>query len=107
MMKQIVQNCISENAATAQDQKEYKTRYNGYIEKYERLSARHDELAALKEEKRKKHTAIERFIAILEKQDACLSKFDEWLWLTTIEKVIVHRDGSLIFKFFNGLEFAG
>ena len=46
-----------------------KKRYNSYIERYEHLSSRFDELTVLKEEKLAKRRSIERFIATLSKQE--------------------------------------
>ena len=107
VLKEMVQKCISENAATPQDQEEYNLRYNSYIERYEQLSSRFDELTVLKEEKLAKRRSIERFIANLSKQEDILTEFDNWLWLSTVENVTVKSDGTLVFKFFYGAEIEG
>ena len=33
-----------------------------------------------------------------------ITKFDTWLWLSTVERVIVESDGTLVFKFYYGAE---
>lgn len=47
---------------------------------------------------------MEQFITNLVKNDNLLSDFDDWLWLTTVDKVVVQKDGGLLFKFYNGME---
>ena len=84
-----------------------KKRYNSYIERYEQLSSRFDELTVLKEEKLAKRRSIERFIATLSKQEDILTEFDNWLWLSTVERVTVKSDGTLVFKFYYGAEIEG
>ena len=84
-----------------------KKRYNSYIERYEQLSSRFDELTVLKEEKLAKRRSIERFIATLSKQEDILTEFDNWLWLSTVERVTVKSDGTLVFKFYYGAEIIG
>ena len=107
VIKEMVQKCISENAATPQDQEEYISRYNGYLERYEQLNSRFDELVFQREEKLAKSRALERFITTISKQKNFLAEFDNWLWLTTVDKVIVNRDGTLLFILFNGNEIIG
>ena len=107
VLKEMERKCISANAATPQDQEEYNLRYNSYIERYEQLSSRFDELTVLKEEKLAKRRSIERFIATLSKQEDILTEFDNWLWLSTVERVTVNSDGTLVFKFYYGAEIEG
>ena len=40
----MTQNCIAENARIAQDQGECQKRYNGLVERYEKVKARFDEM---------------------------------------------------------------
>lgn len=91
----------------AQNQEEYNIRYNGYFERYEALKAECDELVVQKEKLNSKRRKTEQFITNLVKNDNLLSDFDDWLWLTTVDKVVVQKDGGLLFKFYNGLEMLG
>lgn len=40
----------------------------------------------------------------IHEQEEMIKAFDEKLWITTIEKVTVGKDGSLTFQFKNGME---
>ena len=51
VVSELTRKCIEKNSAVAQDQKEFNSRYNGYVEKYEALKERYDSLAAERERK--------------------------------------------------------
>lgn len=53
-------------------------------------------------EKQKTATAIDVFISSLQKRDNLITVFDNKLFLTVVEKVILQRDGKLEFVFKNG-----
>lgn len=90
-----------------QNQGEYNIRYNRYFERYEALKAEYDELAVQKEKINSKRRKMKKFITNLAKNDNLLSDFDDWLWLTTVDKVVVQKDGGLLFIFYNGMEILG
>lgn len=45
--------------------------------------------------------------AVKERRDELLTEFDNYLWLTVIDRVTVQQDGSLTFLFYNGSEISG
>lgn len=51
VVSELTRKFIEKNSAVAQDQKEFNSRYNGYVEKYEALKERYDSLAAERERK--------------------------------------------------------
>ena len=106
-LKEIVQKCVMENAVVVQNQEEYNIRYNGYFERYEALKAEYDELVIQKEKLNTERRKMEQFIANLVKNDNLLSDFDDWLWLTIVDKVVVQKDGGLLFRFYNGMKMLG
>lgn len=107
VVSELTRKCIEKNSAVAQDQKEFNSRYNGYVEKYEALKERYDRLAAERERKTEKAKAIDRFIHTVESRDGLLTEFDPHLWLTTVEKVTITVDGKMLFRFFDGTEIYG
>ena len=52
----------------------------------------------------KKADKISAFMFEIYERDGILEEFDEKLWLTTIDQVLVHHDGRMVFKFKNGTE---
>lgn len=75
-----------------------------YEERYDNLEARCAELQTQKAEREKKAKMIDRFANELKKRKELLTVFDNKLWLTVVEYVTVHRDGSMTFHFNGGTE---
>ena len=85
----------------------YLSRYDGYVERYEKAKRRYDELSKLQAETEYKARRIDRFLNILDSYEEPISTFDECLWLTVVEYVKVNPNGSLLFRFTNGKEVLG
>lgn len=100
----LTRKCIDENSATAQDQTEYTSRYNAYVDRYEKAKARYDSLAANRQDKLAGAKAVERFMAVLDERDDPLTEFDRHLWIMTVDYATVHRDGTITFRFYDGTE---
>ena len=103
----LTEKCVSENAASAQNQEEYTRRYNDLVNRYETAKKRYDNLAGEKATKEAKARAIERFLSAIIEQDELLTEFDECLWLTVMDSVVVQRDGTLTFRFVDGTKIEG
>ena len=103
----LTKKCISDNASVAQNQEEYNRRYNSYVDRYEKAKVEYDRLTDVREERLAKRRAIERFLRELRKRADLITVFDPVLWLTCIDRVTVHTDGTLVFRFTNGTEIRG
>ena len=44
------------------------------------------------------------FIKTLENTEGTLTRFDDYIWRVTVEKVTVFHDGRMIFQFVDGTE---
>ena len=98
VVTELTKRCIAENSQTAQNQAEYKARYNGFVARYEKAKTRVAELRSLKNERQAQANAIGAFIFEVQELDT-LSEFDERLWLTVIDTVTVYADGRMTLKF--------
>ena len=103
----LTRKCIEDNSTTAQDQNRVADLYNSYVERYEKAREKHDSLAAQKEEKKAKERSIDRFIKALKSRENLLTEFDDRLWLYTLEYATVNKDGTILFRFFDGSEAIG
>ena len=99
----MIDECIAENSRSIQDQDEFIRRYEGLVARYEKAKTRYDELAAQKAEKCSKGKEITRFAGTLISRPETIKVFDDFLWITSVEKVIVRGDGSLEFRFYGGI----
>ena len=97
VVTELTKRCIAENSQTVQSQEEYATRYNGFVDPYEKTKAQLEQLRTIKAARE----AIGAFMFEVQELDA-LTDFDEKLWLTIIDTVTVHADGQMTFKFQGG-----
>ena len=98
VVTELTKRCIAENSQTAQNQAEYKARYNGFVARYEKAKTRVAELRSIKNERQAQANAIGAFIFEVQELDTH-SEFDEKLWLTVIDTVTVYADGRMTLKF--------
>ena len=103
VISELIKNGIAENAQTALRQNEYNVRYNELVQQYNMMAANLESLRKAKADRESKADVIGEFIFRIQELDA-LTEFDEKLWLTTIDKVSVHHDGRMTFKFQGGTE---
>ena len=102
-ISELIKSGIAENAQTALRQNEYNVRYNELVQQYNMMTANLESLRKAKADRESKADAIGEFIFRIQELDT-LTEFDEKLWLTTIDKVSVHHDGRMTFKFQGGTE---
>lgn len=98
VVTELTKRCIAENSQTAQNQAEYKARYNGFVARYEKAKTRVEELRSIKNARQAQADAIGAFIFEVQELDT-LSEFDEKLWLTVIDTVTVYADVRMTLKF--------
>ena len=103
VVTKLTKRCIAENSQMAQNQEEHAARYNGFVKRYEKATARLEQLRTTKAEREAQAEAIGAFMFEVQEL-ATLTEFDEKLWLTVIDTVTVHTDGRMTFKFQGGTE---
>jgi DNA invertase Pin-like site-specific DNA recombinase len=97
----LIRKCVEENSRDAQSQSEYGARYNGYVERYEAVQNKLEDLQREHALRQAKAGTIGAFMFAISEQDA-LTDFDEKLWTATICSVTVHSDGRMAFHFLTG-----
>jgi len=104
VVAELLHKCVKENARSALDQQEYQQRYTSLAERYE---AAKDGLRKIDDKRLERNAKCENigvFIRMLEKSDTILTEFDEGLWITTVDAVVVHSEHEITFIFKDGLE---
>lgn len=107
VVSELTRRCVDENAHSTQNQDEYLTRYNGYVERYEKARTK---LLALQETKRQKEQKADElggFMFALHEKEQPLTEFDDYLWAATMDTITVHGDGKLVFNLKNGMSIEG
>ena len=92
-----------QNARVAQDQEEYKKKYDSLVDRYNKTKETLDKVDAEIIEKETTAFTVNNFINDLENQDI-ITEFEKELWFDLIDYVVVYKDKKLKFIFKNGSE---
>ena len=97
----LMKNLIYENSRKAIDQDKYNQKYDSYTEKHEKIKNAISKLEEKKQNLKVRREKISLFMDNLGKTGTIISEFDETLWHTMIENVIICEDKKMEFKFRN------
>ena len=95
---------MMDNSRTALDQNEYERRYADLAERYNTIKSEYDKISEQIESKKAQRELFKVFIRALEKQGALLEEFDEGLWSSLVQEVVVNAKDDIRFIFKNGFE---
>ena len=76
-------------------------KYDSYTEKHEKIKSEISKLEEKKQNLKVRREKINIFIGNLKSNDKIIDEFDERLWYVLVDKVVVHEDGNIGFKFRN------
>ena len=99
----LLEQAISRNASTAQNQEDYKAHFEALATRFETAEARLKQIDTQQKKRKAKYDTIRRFMKQLWAGDV-ITEFSPELWTTMVEKAIVHVDGAITFHFKNGTE---
>lgn len=86
------------------DQNEYERRYADLTERYNTIKADYDKISEQIESKKAQRELFKGFIRALEKQGILIEKFDEGLWRSLMQEVVVKAKSDIRFIFKNGFD---
>lgn len=101
---EMTQNIVAENARVAQNQDEYNKKYNSLVERYNKLKEEYDTVCTTISEKDAKYEQMGRFITVLNGQSELITEFDEALWSSLVEKIVVKSKEEVTVVFKDGTE---
>ena len=104
IVEELVKRYVYENANAPQSQTEYLKKYNDYIQHYDNLKNKRNELLSLKESKLNQRDSLGRFMFTLMELDDLPITFSDTLWTNTVETMTIFHDGDIVFKFKCGKE---
>lgn len=103
LVEEIAMQAINENKRNAINQTEWSERNEKYLKRHDEITTFLEQLDREKAERISKSKVIAKFIKSISKQET-ITEFNDDLWFAVIENVVVGVDGSLTFKFKNGIE---
>ena len=101
-----IQELIEVNSRVAQNQEEYQKQYEKLVNEYEITKVEHQKLELDISNKLAKSETLSVFINTIKKQETLLETFDEMMWGSLLESVVVYKD-NVLFKFRDGTEIKG
>ena len=101
----MVENLIHDNALKAQDQDAYIKKYNSMTAQYDILKQQLDEAISERDSREIKSKSMNLFITDIKEALIMINEFDLTLWNIMLDEAIVNKDGSITFKFKNGMEY--
>ena len=104
VVSELIRKCVAENATTPQDQEVYAEHYKDLKSRYEVATQRLKGIEDQRAERKQRRQKMLEFIRMLENSAGLLTEFDEGLWNATVEAVTVQTDGSMFFRWKNGME---
>jgi len=104
VVMELTRRAVQENASVAQDQAAYQQRHDALVARYEVAHTQLGEIEKTRNERRAKRANIRRFLQTLEWQPDLVTDFDDELWYTTVDRILVHGDGRLAVLFRDGVE---
>lgn len=107
VVTELTRKCVEENAANAQNQDEYLARYNGYVERYNTAKGKVETLEQERTLRLARVDSFDTFIRTVEDMNAVPDEASDKLWLKTVDTVTVKPDGTMVFRFQNGMELNG
>ncbi len=98
----ILTKLIKENAVQAQNQEDYLQKYESLAQRHDKLKSRYEILQQKRERRLYQADTLSAFMFALSELNILNLKWTPTLWHTTVYKVIVNVDGSVVFHFKNG-----
>lgn len=100
----LIQKCVCENANTVINQESYQKKYNGLVKRFETAKTRLEEIQEAIHDRESRKLQCDIFIRELKKQGDLITEFDEKLWHTLMDRIIVYSKNDIRFIFKDGTE---
>ena len=101
---ELTRRCVAENSQSSIDQTAYAARYAELERRYADAKEKVDTLQRTRQERQQEAEVLAVFLQELANRDGVLAAFDDKLWLVSVDKAVVHRDGRLVFHFYGRVE---
>lgn len=100
-MTQVVKTNFRQVVPSCKNAFLYMTRlYHALVERYDRLKAQYDEVSTAISDNEARYEQMGRFITVLKDQEGVIAEFDDALWSSPVEKMVVKskEDVTVVFK---------
>ena len=94
----------TQNARIAMDQEQYQKEFDELVERHSRVKQEYEEQEIAAEQDVDRVAQIDYFINTLEELDAPVTEFDEQLWISMVDHVVVHSKEDIRVVYRDGIE---
>ena len=92
-----------QNARIAMDQEQYQKEFDELVERHSRVKQEYEEQAIAAEQDVGRVAQIDYFISTLEELNAPVTEFDEQLWISMVDHVVVHSKEDIRVVYRDGI----
>jgi len=100
----LVEQCVKENAHVAQDQNEYRKRYESLVERFNQAKRQIDEISDKIADKNIRKGKLENFLKTLASMPDIITTFDALQFRLTVKYITIYSKDDVRFTFWNGTE---
>lgn len=104
LLEEQIQALIMQNARIAMDQEKYQEEFDELVERHRKVKQEYEEQALVSEQDIGRVAQIDYFINTLEEMDAPVTEFDDQLWISMVDHVVVHSKDDIRVVYRDGIE---
>ena len=104
LLEEQIQALIMQNARIAMDQEKYQKEFDELAERHRQVKQEYEEQALASEQDIGRVAQIDYFINTLEEMDAPVTEFDDQLWISMVDHVVVHSKDDIRVVYRDGIE---
>jgi site-specific DNA recombinase len=101
---EIVSRLVNENSKTDIALEDYNKKYEELSNRYDKLKNKHADLLNERNEKQGQALIMKAFIKNLSESEDKIDEWNERIWMLLVDGATVHRDSSITFKLYNGID---
>lgn len=104
LLEEQMQALIMRNARIAMDQEQYQKEFDELVARHSRIKQEYEEQAITAEQDVGRVAQVDYFISNLEELRAPITEFDERLWISMVDHVVVYRKEDIRVVYRGGIE---
>ena len=104
LLEEQIQELIMQNARIAMDQEKYQQEFDELVERHNRVKQEYEEQSIAAEQNVGRVSQIDYFINSLEKLNAPVIEFDQRLWISMVDHVVVHSREDIRVAYRDGMK---
>lgn len=104
LLEEQIQALIMQNARISMDQEKYQEEFDELVERHRKVKQEYEEQALASEQDIGRVAQIDYFINTLEEMDAPVTEFDDQLWISMVDHVVVHSKDDIRVVYRDGIE---